>query len=96
MFYEDEKEVTGLNEDLYHRKNPSVLVESKPGDNVPEIPNSLIELVQKQSSMSLTQHSSIVKYSNQYLKSSSHKQTSISTVEKMDANEVIFAVLDQV
>jgi len=106
LFYEDETEATGITEDLYYRKKPSLLPpqhDSKPNDNLAEksnivdgVPQQLLELVQQQSTHNLTAHNSLVKYSKQYLKSAAHQTTAISMVELMDSNEVVFVALEQV
>ena len=104
LFYEDETEATGITEDLYYRKKPSLLqIDSKPNENLTEksnivdgVPRQLLELVQQQSTHNLTAHNSLVKYSKQYLKSASHTPHAISMVELMDSNEVVFNALEQV
>ena len=104
LFYEDETEATGINEDLYYRKKPSLLqVDSKSNDNVAEksnvvdgIPQQRIELVQQQSIHNLTSHNTIVKYSKEYLKTAPHPSSSISMVEHRDNNEIVFSALEVV
>ncbi|CAB4058261.1 MED13 [Lepeophtheirus salmonis] len=133
LFYEDESEVTSINEDLYYRKKPSLLMllneynvvvvpaafnnnnnntsatatsnnggisgsgNSNAASIVDSVPTSLLELISKQCSFHPScSFDTIVKYSEQYLKSSSaQNQHSISMVELMDGNEVIFLALDQ-
>ena len=104
LFYEDETEATGITEDLYYRKKPSLLhIDSKSNENLSEksnivdgVPQQLLELVQQQSTHNLTSHNSLVKYSKQYLKAAAHPTSSISMVEHMDNNEVVFSALEQV
>jgi mediator of RNA polymerase II transcription subunit 13 len=103
LFYEDETEVTGITEDLYYRKKPSLLHVDAKSESAAEkaslvdgIPQPLLELVQQQSAHNLTAHNSIVKYSKLYLKSSPHPSASMSMIELMDSNEVVSGALEQV
>jgi len=110
LFYEDESEVTGITEDLYYRKKPSLLLlDPKSHSHPPEeerslaeksaevdsVPPFLLDLVHKQSTFYLSAHNALVKYTKQYLRTVV-QPASISMVELMDGNDVIFAALDQV
>lgn len=100
LFYEDETEATGITEDLYFRKKPSLLQshhDGKSNDNnaADGIPNQLLELVQQQATHNFTAHNSLVRYSKHYLRSA-HHPSAISMVELMDNNEVVFSVLEHV
>lgn len=108
LFYEDETEVTGITEDLYQRKKPSLLLLDPKYDSsenegaersnvVDTIPPVLLELIQEISVYNLTnqQNNSLLKYVKQYLRNS-HQQPSISMVDLMDTNYVVFNTLEKV
>ncbi len=110
LFYEDETEVTGITEDLYYRKKASLLLldpkghheDSGSNDNFAEkstevdtIPSPLMDLIIKQSTFYMSSHNALYKYSHQYLRTAV-QPTSISMVELVDGNDVIFSTLEQV
>lgn len=84
LFYEDETEVTSIQDDLYYRKKPSLLLlDPKYGTDgssvqalneksnlVDTISGPLLELIHFQSAVPASPHSALVKYSSQYLKKS--------------------------
>ena len=107
LFYEDETEITGITEDLYHRKKTSLLVlDPKYNTNedhhdqdrinlVDSIPPNLMELITEQSVIQWSEHNSLRKYANQYLRTT-HQNPGISMVDHMDTNYVAFNTLEKV
>ena len=110
LFYEDETEITGITEDLYHRKKTSLLLldpkynsADTEGDNsnermnvVDSIPPTLLELIQEISVYNLSNsQNSLLRYAKQYLRNSSNAPA-ISMVDMMDSNYVAFNTLEKV
>ena len=116
LFYEDETEITNINEDPYQRKKHSLLIVNGEGEDnaaltesgeasdfasksaeVDTIPNSLLELIHKQyslSNLSLAQNA-LLKCSDQYLRQlASQSPSTLSLVEMMDSNYVISSALE--
>jgi mediator of RNA polymerase II transcription subunit 13 len=62
---------------------------------VDSIPGPLLELIHQQSTFATSQQNAIVKYSRQYLRNTT-QPPSLSMVELMDGNDVIFVALNQV
>jgi len=108
MFLEDEREVTGLQEDLYFKKKLSLLLldpkSQEQGEHrfnerasiVDSVPGQLMEVVQQQAGLFASEHSSIISYSNHYLKNISSQQHNINIVEDMDGTDTIWAALETV
>ena len=107
LFYEDETEITGINEDFV-RKKPSLLLldpkynsEESNGDadkmnTVDTIQPDLLALIQEISVYNLSNsQSSLLKYAKQYLKQTSAWPESC-LVDKMDSNYVAFNTLEKV
>ena len=116
LFYEDETEITNINEDPYQRKKHSLLMVNGDNDDngalaedgessnfasksaeVDAIPKPLLELINQQYSLhnlSLAQNA-LLKCSDQYLRqlASQHPPT-LSMVEMMDSNYVIYSALE--
>ena len=102
LFYEDETEVTSIAEDLYFRKKASLLLLDPKGDpdleksgEVDAVGPALLELIHKQSTYAAGAPNALAKYSSQYLRSTL-QPPSLSMVELLDGNEVIFLALNQV
>ena len=107
LFYEDETEITGITEDLYHRKKASLLLlDPKYNTNddhhdqdrinlVDSIPPALMDLITEQSIIQWSEHNSVRKYAQQYLRNT-HQAPGISVVELMDTNYVAFNTLEKV
>ena len=101
LFYEDETEITGITEDLYHRKKTSLLLlDPKYNTNedhnnhdqdrislVDSIPPALMELITEQSVIHWSEHNSIRKYAQLYLRTT-HQAPGISMVDLMDTNYI--------
>merc|ERR1719357_1509875 len=108
MFLEDEREVTGLQEDLYFKKKLSLLLldpkSQEQGEHrfneragvVDGVPSQLMEIIQQQASLFASEHSSITNYSNHYLKNVIRQQHAINIVEDMDGTDTIWAALETV
>ena len=81
MFLEDEREVTGIQEDLYFKKKLSLLLldpkSQEHGEHrfnerasiVDSVNDQLMEVIQQQAGMFPNDHSSIINFSNHYLRS---------------------------
>jgi len=108
MFLEDEREVTGLQEDLYFKKKLSLLLldpkSQEQGEHrfnerasiVDSMPSKLLEVIQQQAGLFASEHSSITTYSNHYLKNVIRQQHAINIVEDMDGTDTIWAALETV
>jgi len=108
LFYEDETEITGITEDLYHRKKTSMLLLDPKYNNsndehhdqerislVDSIPPALMELITEQSIIHWSENNTIRKYCQQYLRTT-HQSPGISVVDLMDTNYVAFNTLEKV
>merc|ERR1719402_959055 len=108
MFLEDELEVTGLQEDVYFKKKPSLLLldpkSQEQGEHafneraqvVDTVPQNLLKLIQQQVGFVPSEHSCVSKYSQQYLKGVNAQTPHLSAVEAMDGAEVICSALETV
>ena len=92
LFYEDETEITGITEDLYHRKKTSMLLLDPKYNNsndehhdqerislVDSIPPALMELITEQSIIHWSENNTIRKYCQQYLRTT-HQSPGIRLV----------------
>jgi len=108
MFLEDELEVTGLQEDVYFKKKPSLLLldpkSQEQGEHafneraavVDTVPHNLIKLIQQQVGFLPSEHSVVSKYSQLYLKTVAAQSPQLSMVEALDGAEVVWLALDTV
>lgn len=105
LFYEDETEITGITEDLYHRKKTSLLLLDPKYDSneeqnqerlniVDSIPPQLLELITEIGRNQ--QNNSLLKTAKSYLKNANNPNPSISMVDLMDTNFVAFNTLEKV
>ena len=105
LFYEDETEITGITEDLYHRKKTSLLLLDPKYDSneeqnqerlniVDSIPPQLLELITEIGRNQ--QNNSLLKTAKSYLKNANNPNPSISMVDLMDTNFVAFTTLEKV
>jgi len=108
MFLEDEREVTGIQEDLYFKKKLSLLLldpkSQEQGEHrfnerasvVDAVSCQLMEVIQQQAGLFSSEHSSIINYSNHYLRNTTRQQHIINIVEDMDGTDTIWAALETV
>lgn len=108
MFLEDELEVTGLQEDVYFKKKPSLLLldpkSQEQGEHafneraavVDTVPQNLLKLIQQQVGFLPSEHSVVYKYSQLYLKTVAAQSPQLSMVEALDGAEVVWLALDTV
>ncbi|XP_023347458.1 mediator of RNA polymerase II transcription subunit 13-like, partial [Eurytemora carolleeae] len=107
MFLEDEREVTGIQEDVYFKKKPSLLLldpkSQEQGEQsfnerseiVDDTPQFLVDLVQKQVSLFPSDENTLVRFSRQFHRTM-RNQAQISVVEALDGAEVIWSAIEAV
>ena len=108
MFLEDEREVTGLQEDLYYKKRLSLLLLDpkcqEQGEHrfnerasiVDVVDQRMVEVVHQQAGLSASRHSSLMAYSSQYLRTLASQPPSISYVEETDGSDTVWSALETV
>ena len=108
MFVEDEREVTGLQEDPYYKKKLSLLLldpkSQEQGEHrfneraaiVDSVSGRMVELIAQQSGLFCSDYSSVIAYSNQHVRSLSRQQQPINIVEAADGTETVWAALETV
>ena len=108
MFLEDEREVTSVQEDVYFKKKLSLLLldpksqeqgEQRFNERASIVDNvswKIIELIQKQAGLFTSDHSTIVTYSQQFLRHSQRQPQTINMVEELDSTDTIWAALETV
>ena len=108
MFLEDEREVTGIQEDLYFKKRLSLLLLDpkcqEQGEHrfneralvVDSVGQELVSAVHQQAGLSASRHSSLIAYSQQYLRSVSSQQPAISYIEELDGTDTVWSALETV
>ena len=108
MFLEDEREVTGIQKDLYFKKRLSLLLLDpkcqEQGEHrfneralvVDSVGQDLVSAVHQQAGLSASRHSSLIAYSQQYLRSISSQQPAISYIEESDGSDTVWSALETV
>jgi len=107
-FLEDEREVTGILEDVYFKKRLSLLLLDpkcqEEGEHrfneraslVDSVSPVLVEAVHQQAGLAASKHSSLIAYSQQYLRGVTQQQPSVSYVEETDGLDTVWAALSTV
>ena len=108
MFLEDEREVTSVQEDVYFKKKLSLLLldpksqeqgEQRFNERASIVDNvswKIIELIQQQAGLFTSDHSTILTYSQQFVRHSQRQPQTINMVEELDSSDTIWAALETV
>ena len=108
MFLEDEREVTGVQEDCYFRKKPSLLLQDPKSGQLDEqrfnersmvvdtVGAELVAAVHQQAGLAASRHSSIMTYSQQYLRAIANEPHMNYLQEEMDSQDTVWSSLETV